>query len=614
MVSLKIRIFEQTVKKIIFIFGFLVLSVASFGQDQLLNIAREYLRNTEYDKAAETFKQLLQYQPNNTEIVNGYYQAVLELEDYKTAEKFIQKRIKADRDNRTNYLLLASLYKKQKEPKKQRKAMAKYTKGIGQDSRQVKAMALELERQGFVNEAIELYEYGKKKNKEDAYLFAEELAVLYAKTGRQDEATEKLLDLYVVDSRKEETIKSSFQEMFATPGTADQLRKKVLKRSAKDPDNLKYYDLLSWIYIQQNDYKNAYRQIKSIDVRMKEKGRRVLGFARTCLREKKYEAALKSYDYVIEQGQNEPYYKMASGEKLTTLKQQLLAKPKYTAEDIEKVSAAYKSFLEKVPSFKLTPTSREYADLLARYQNNIPEAIAVLREVVDAPRAPKPLRGRAKLDIGDYELLRGHIWESTLLYSQVDKDFKQDLLGEEAQFRNAKLSFYNGDFKWAQAQLDILKASTSELISNDAIDLSVLITENNPIKDSDDTPLKMYAMADLFVYQNKFDFAYAMLDSIDSEYPQHPLADNILMTRANISLRKQEYNDAARYLQKIIDNHDKDVLADDALYQLATIYEKNFSNPSEAQRLYERLILDYPGSTFAERARKNFRRLRGDSL
>jgi len=56
------------------------------------------------------------------------------------------------------------------------------------------------------------------------------------------------------------------------------------------------------------------------------------------------------------------------------------------------------------------------------------------------------------------------------------------------------------------------------------------------------------------------------------------------------------------------------VLADDALFQLASIYEINFKNKDEAKRLFEQLILDYPGSTFAERARKNFRRLRGDSL
>jgi TolA-binding protein len=126
--------------------------------------------------------------------------------------------------------------------------------------------------------------------------------------------------------------------------------------------------------------------------------------------------------------------------------------------------------------------------------------------------------------------------------------------------------------------------------------------------------LRIYAAADLLVYQHKYEEAYTLLDSLEREYPQHPLADNILMMRASISLQKQQYNDAARYLQKIVDAHAEDVLADDALFQLAIIYEKNFSNPAEAQRLYERLILDYPGSTFSERARKSFRRLRGDDI
>ncbi len=601
-------------KRIIIIVGLLLSVQSVFGQDQLLNMAREYMRNSEYDKASETFKQLLQYQPKNEEVVSGYYKSLLELEKFDEAEKFVQKRIKKNKSNRDNYLLLASLYKKQKESKKLKKAIAKYTAGIGQNEQKVKATAWKLVRKGFLEEAVDLYEYGKKKNKENKYIFAEELAVLYAKTGRQEEATESLLDLYVADSRKAESIKSSFQEMFTVEGASDKLRKKVLKRSSKDPDNLQYYDLLSWIYIQQDDYTNAYRQIKSIDVRMKEKGRRVLAFARTALREKKYDAALKSYEYIMSQGNTERFYKAAASERLTTLKNQLLAKPNYSKSDVQLVADKYKTFLDSNTAFKLTESSREYADLLARYLDDPAGAIASLQVVVDAPRARKQLKGRAKLDMGDYQLLRGSIWESTLLYSQVDKAFKQDLLGEEAQFRNAKLSFYNGDFTWSQAQLDILKASTSELISNDAIDLSVLITENNPIKDSNDTPLKMYAKADLLVYQHKYAEAYVLLDSIASEYPKHPLGDNLLMARAKISLQKQEYNNAAKYLQKIVDKHAKDVLADDALYQLAKLYEVNFNNATEAQRLYEKLILDYPGSTFAERARKNYRRLRGDSL
>ncbi len=600
-------------KKIISIFIFLAISLVSLGQDQLLNIAKEYYRNGEYDKAADTYKQLLEYQPKNNDIFLGYYNSLLELNRTKEAEKIVAKRIKANKTEKSNYLLLAKLYKKQDDKKKLKKTIKKYVDGVGQNSITAQRMAKELENEGFVQEALDLYLLSKKKNKEDPYLFAEDLALLYSKMGQEEKAAESLLDLYVVEKRKAESIKATLQQMYTSKEAMNALKKKVLKRSTKEPDNIAYYDLLSWIYIQQDDYESAFRQIKSIDVRLSEDGRRVLGYARTCLREKKYKAALKSYDFVISK-EGSPYISLAQSEKLTTLKEQLIHKPNYTAEDVKAVSDFYGSFLAENQRFKASQTVREYADLLARYQNNLPKAIEVLQEVVDMPRADKLLKGRCKLDMGDYELLRGNVWESTLLYSQVDKAFKEDMLGEEAQFRNAKLTFYRGDFKYAQMQLDILKASTTELISNDAIDLSVLITENNPIKDSDDTPLRIFAQADLLIYQNKFKEGLHYLDSLAAEYPSHPLLDNILMKRSEIAMGKREYNEAALYLQKIIDQHGEDVLADDALYQLAMINEEHFNNKDEAKRLFEKLILDYPGSTFAERARKNFRRLRGDVL
>lgn len=255
---------------------------------------------------------------------------------------------------------------------------------------------------------------------------------------------------------------------------------------------------------------------------------------------------------------------------------------------------------------------REYAQFEAKYVHDIQKAIAILNEVVAANNVDKTFKGYCKLDMGDYQLINNDIWESSLLYSQVDKEFKQDMLGEEARFKNAKLSYYTGDFVWAQGQLDVLKASTSELIANDALNLSVLITENNPPADSNSAPLLMYAHADLLEFQNKNDEALVVLDSITAEYPKHPLLDDILMARAFISIKKQEFNDAAMYLQKIVTNYGEDVLADDALYNLALINENRFNNKDEAKRLFEELILKYPGSTYINEARKNFRRLRGN--
>ena len=593
---------------LLFFFGY----IATQAQDQLLNVAKQYLSMGDYEKAAASYKQLVEYNANDVAIISGYIQSLNGLKDYKTSEKYLKLLLKKDEKNTAFNFELGKVYKLQGEDKKANKIFDKIIDHVKQSDEEVRSTAILFQKEGMYDNAIAVYNKGKSFAKENPYLYAEELALLYDKKGESDKAVESLLDLYISNYEKGDEIKSTFQRMFDNAEKLEIFRKKVQKRASAQPEIVAYPDLLAWLYIQQRDYENAFIQIKAIDNRFNEQGRRALGFARVALREKEFKAAIIAYDFVIEKGKDAPYYLLAKSEKLTTLKEQLKFNPHYSKNDVENVDKEYSNFLDEYPQFKQKETLREYAEFLVRYAHNVDKAIALLGEITNANNVDRAFRGRCKLEMGDYELVRNNVWESTLLYSQVDKEFKQDMLGEEARFKNAKLSYYNGDFTWAQGQLDVLKASTSELIANDALNLSVLITENNPIADSNTTPLLMFARADLLEFQNKDEEAIATLDSIATIYPQHPLQDNILMERANIAMKKQDYSEAAMHLQKITTQYAEDVLADDALYNLAYINENYFSNKDEAKRLYEQLIIKYPGSTFVNEARKRFRILRGD--
>lgn len=582
------------------------------AQEQLHDVARQYLRNGEYEKAVATYKQLITYNEQDEAIMLGYIESLKGIKDYKTAEKTIKQLLKLNEKNVNYHFELGKLYKAQGEDKKADKIFKSIIDDVKANDDEIRSTAAAFQKEGMYDNAIAVFEKGKSFAKENPYLYAEELALLFDKKGNTEKATESLLDLYISRSEKSEEIKAAFQRMFDNSTKLEEFRKKVQKRAAKEPDIVAYPDLLAWLYIQQKDYENALIQIKAIDNRFNEQGRRAMGFARVALREKQFKAAITAYDFVIEKGKEQPYYIIASSEKLTCLKEQLKYNPHYTKADVQNVSNEYAKFLAENPSYKQKETLREYAELEARYAHDVDKAITLLSEITNANNVDRAFRGRCKLEMGDYELVRNNIWESTLLYSQVDKEFKQDMLGEEARYKNAKLSYYNGDFKWAQGQLDVLKASTSELIANDALNLSVLITENNPIADSNTTPLLMFARADLLEFQNKDEEALSALDSIEALYPKHPLQDNILMERAEIALKKQDYSEAALQLQKITTQYPDDVLADDALFNLAYINENYFSNKDEAKRLYEQLILKYPGSTFINEARKRYRILRGD--
>ena len=115
--------------------------------------------------------------------------------------------------------------------------------------------------------------------------------------------------------------------------------------------------------------------------------------------------------------------------------------------------------------------------------------------------------------MADLLVLENNIWEASLMYLKVEKQFKEDPLGHQAKFNNAKVYYYAGEFDWCQAQLDVLKASTSKLIANDALALSVLITDNYNM-DTSDVAMKLFAKADMLFAQQKLNEALAVYDSV----------------------------------------------------------------------------------------------------
>jgi tetratricopeptide (TPR) repeat protein len=205
------------------------------------------------------------------------------------------------------------------------------------------------------------------------------------------------------------------------------------------------------------------------------------------------------------------------------------------------------------------------------------------------------------------------VYEPVLLYTQVEKDFKDQPLAELARFKNAKLSYYKGDFEWAQAQLTILKSATTELVANDALELSVFIQDNLGL-DTSTYPVEMYAKADLLYYQNEKIKAIKTLDSIIDVFPNHALADDILFFKAKAMHDSKQDSISATYLSKILAFHKDDLKADDATFLLASLYENSLNDKEKAKQLYEDLITNFKDSIYVTEARKRYRKLRGDAL
>jgi hypothetical protein len=348
---------------------------------------------------------------------------------------------------------------------------------------------------------------------------------------------------------------------------------------------------------------------------MRENGGRVFQLALDAFNDGDYETAIEGFDYIVERkGPSSTFYIDAKRESLRARREKLVEGYDYTTEELVELEGLYDSFLSEFGRFSRTAgIVLEYAKLEAIYLNKLPEAIALLEEMIKFPGLNDRLQAYGKLDLADYYLMNGDRWESTLLYSQVDKDFKEDLLGSEARFRNARLSYYMGDFEWAQSQFDILKASTSKLIANDALDLSVFIMDNLTM-DTSSAALQLYADADLLVFQNRFEEAFAKMDTLMERFSGHSLEDDVLYLKARIHRKKREWKEAVAVLEKIVSTYPEEIRADNSLFEWAEITEKYLEDPEQAKELYEKLFLEYDSSTFAVEARKRYRRLRGDDV
>ena len=252
---------------------------------------------------------------------------------------------------------------------------------------------------------------------------------------------------------------------------------------------------------------------------------------------------------------------------------------------------------------------RNYATLTGYHGGDAQAAADILDDILEMPRLKKQVRDEVKLELGDLLLFAGEVWDASLLYMQVEKANPNDVLGAMAKYKNAKLSYYNHDFKWANSQLKVLRASTSKLVANDAMELSLLISDNME-DDSTYSTLETFADADLLLYRGMLDSAWAGYTDIEAHNLSHPLLDEVLMRKAQIRMKQARYAEADSLLQKVVDFYPYDITADDALMMMAELNEDKLDNKAKAVECYEKLLLDYPNSLYADNARKRYNALK----
>lgn len=595
--------------------GFLTLiliKLALFAQSSDEQLAAQYYSNGEYEKAVVLYKKIYKEDPNSIYIYENYLNCLIALKEDKDAISLVKKQIRRY-DNSLNYKVdLGFVYESLNEAEKAEEYFDDLIRDYENDQRQISQLAQSFLRRRYTERAIQCFERGIEVHGYEYYWSS--LLNLYRITGEYKKATDLGLKVLFNDKRMITNIRYQFIQLVEDETAAEYIQEETMKYAQNYPDKTVFDELLMNVYLQQKKFNAAYRQANAMDLRLKEDGRRLLNLAEICISNKAYEVAEKCYRAILAKGDKTMYYVEAEVGLLNTLYHRVTEEPKFDQNALTDLVQRYEKFIVQYGKNPTTSYSmKRLSELYLKYTHETDKAIATLNDILLIPRTSNDFKGECKLLLGDAYLISGDIWESKLLYGQVDKEFKEDALGQEAKFRSARLSYFTGDFDWAKSQLEILKTATSQLIANNALDLALLIQDNTGLDTTEDA-MKDYAHAEFLLFQNKTDECMQLLNQLPFKYSQHSLTDEILFLKAKVMEKKHDFNSALEFYRQVYEGFAFDILADNALFKAASIYQDVIGDQLKAKELYEKIILDHTSSLFVVESRKRYNEINEVSL
>lgn len=606
-------------KKWVIVLGVLLMMVSpvfvlgqqlKFDTDKL-QLANQYYRDFNFDKASVLYKEIFDAS-GSLHYFDLYLNCLMEMNQYEEAEQEIKKQLRGKNNDAALYVQWGYLLKQQNKLEEATEKFERALKVVPNNNGDYTRLANTFLSRREYEYAMKVYQLGRNSLPDESFHY--ELARVYLYQRNYELMFEEYLELLKQDDSNLGRVQSSMLTAFhmdVDHSLRNRFRTTLLKRIQQEPNILAYNHLLIWFFIQEKQFSHALRQSIALDKRIGREDARIVNLARVAGSNNNLEEAINAYDYLIGKGPQSDFYIHAYQGEMHLLYEQFIAAPKQNRDADELKQKFEETF--NVVGFRVENTVLviDYAHFLAFYRNEIDTAIRLLEDQMAIGGISVLQRDQLKDKLADIYVLKDDLWEAVLLYSQIIDANKNNALGDEVKLKKAKLGYYMGNFSWAQAQLNVLKASTSKLIANDALELSIFISSNSAL-DTTEHPMQLFAKADLYAFRNQDSLAWATLDSIEANYSYHSLLDDIYFRKAKSLINLGEYEQAADFLQKIQNGYAYDLLGDDSLFMLAELYQQKLGRVQEAGELYKKMLTQYPGSIYMEEARKRYRELRGE--
>lgn len=592
-----------------FLFSFPLLN----GQtEQELQLARQYLDQGEFAKALPFYERFFQQRPEEQLHFLTLLKLHYAMDQPSMAKSLVEKQFRKWPESPEVLAAFVDFQLRFAEPKLAEKALKAWSKNPPSDFRPAENLANSLAAYGHTAMAIQALEDWNKR------------------FGNQAEALYKLVDLYVSDNKPNLAANKLIQLLYLSPGYYEGIKSRLVNLLSEDPeapmnlsikqafiseiqknpDELELASLLMWVFIQETNFSQAFVHAKSIDQRSKAEGRIVLDLGLVCREQQAFEMANRCFLYIGSLGENSPYFLDAKMAEVQNMEDWLRWEGRLAGSQLLQLEKAYETVLTAMPpSQNFIQTTLRYARLLAFDLQKKQEAIGFLSNSMPTIRSGTIEEGLVKITLADILIATGDFWEPSLLYGQVEKSLPNTPEGHEAKWGNTRLSFFRAEFSWAQTQAKVLKASTTKHIANDALGLSLLISDLLG-EDSNITSLAQYARADWAFYSRNDSLATLILDSLEAEIKYGPILSASLWIRFQILERGGHIDAAINALRILIKNEPSGLLVDDAYLAIGRLYENQLQQPEKAMEAYRTLLIEHPGSLHNQTARVRYRVLK----
>lgn len=588
---------------VVFIIGFGFKTNPLFSQN--IGLAMNYVEQGEYEKAKSIYQNLYKKSPRKKDYVLGLSNVYVQLKEFEEAKLLLKKYIGNSLNYPQIYVEIGHVHTVQKDTLEAKNWYNKAVARVEENPGYAYNVGQTFQNYNLLDYAIKTYELANTSKPQISYNI--QLARLYGESGDLMKMFESYISLIEKNEKYIDVVQRNFNIYIsdAPDNENNSILKKVLfKRLQKNP-NILYNQVLSWLFIQEQDFNKAFTQEKAIFKRLNTRDfTRFFELGYVMVDSKFYQDAIKVFTYVKEQSQNIDFQLEA----ISAIMDAKILNDNNTTE----IDTDFQNHFETYGfNTQTIPIQLQYAEFLAFKANRIEEARDILK---NALKFNSGVFQKAQIEIlyADVLVAQQNFNQALVKYSLVSKLVKNSPLAQEASFKTAMTSYYKGDFDWALTQLKVLKKATTQTIANDAIEMALFIKQGKTDADSTQQALRKVAKADLFVYQGKPKEAIQELKSVMAVVDNYHIKDQVYFKLGTVYQLLEDYDNAILNYETLLLEYPESIVADNALFALAKIYNDKKTDSEKSKTYLEQIIFEHEDSIFFVEARKLYRKLRGD--